>query len=150
MKKLIGLTLLLSLSMNSTHVLSETRMQRNKPTMTCVLPSSGEIVARPYKQLRVFVTYYTNIDDELQGGQNDRRGVPLVNHYKPIAMPADVPYGSILDIDGLGEHTVVDTGGAIVWLNDTTCKVDMFIPNVSVDWIINNTENKWYDAKLYY
>lgn len=157
MKKLLWITLLLSLTSQQTLIVGEARLTRSqaikpvsKPTMTYTHPGGGELIARPYKYIRIFVTYYTNIDDELQGGQLDRRGVPLVSHHKPVAMPADVPYGSVLDIEGLGEHNVVDTGGAIVWLDENTCKVDMFIPNVTVDWIINNTENTWYDAKLYY
>lgn len=112
---------------------------------------SKEVVGKEFKDIKVKVTYYTNINDTLQGGLNDRRGVPLVSHGMPIvAMPSDVPYGSYLNIDGVGTFKVVDTGGAIKWIDDETCKVDVFIPNVSYDWIINNTENFTATARLYY
>ncbi|WP_125154856.1 hypothetical protein [Clostridium rectalis] len=70
---------------------------------------------------------------------------------KVCAMPKEISYGSILHIDGMGSHKVVDSGGAIRWLNEnkTECKVDIFIPNVSERWIINNTENRIVDAVLY-
>lgn len=103
-----------------------------------------------YKDITVYITYYTNIDDELQGGHNDRKGVPLIAHSENvIAMPSNVPYGSYLDIEGMGEYKVVDTGGAIVWLDDNTCKVDVFIPDVSYEWIYTNTENEVRKARLY-
>lgn len=112
---------------------------------------SKEKVGKKYKDINVHITYYTNIDDALQGGHNDRKGVPLVSHNEPIvAMPADVPYGSYLEIDGVDTYKVVDTGGAIQWTDSKTCNVDVFIPNVSYDWIIQNTDNFTATARLYY
>lgn len=104
-----------------------------------------------YKDIIVDITYYTNYDDEMQGGQNDRTGVPLKSHEaNVIAMPADVPYGSYINIEGMGEFKVVDTGGAIVWLDENTCKVDVFVPDVEVDWLIKNTEREKRSARLYF
>lgn len=104
-----------------------------------------------YKDIVVDITYYTNYDDAMQGGQNDRRGVPLTSHEENvIALPADVPYGSYINIDGMGEFKVVDTGGAIVWLDENTCKVDVFVPNVEVSWLINNTVREQRTARLYF
>lgn len=104
-----------------------------------------------YKDIIVDITYYTNYDDEMQGGQNDRRGVPLASYEEAvIALPADVPYGSYINIDGMGEFKVVDTGGAIVWLDDETCKVDVFVPNVEVEYLINNTTREKRSARLYF
>lgn len=112
---------------------------------------SKEKVGKRYKDITVKVTYYTNIDDALQGGLNDRIGVPLTSHSMPvIAMPSDVPYGSYLEIQDVGTFKVVDTGGAIKWLDSNTCKVDIFVPNVSYDWLINNTQNYTATARLYY
>lgn len=103
-----------------------------------------------YKDITVYITYYTNINDSLQGGHNDRIGVPLKDHGENvIAMPEDVPYGSYLDIEDMGEFKVVDTGEAIVWLDDSTCKVDVFIPDVDYEWIYTNTENTVKKARLY-
>lgn len=112
---------------------------------------SKEKVGKRFEDIIIHVTYYTNIDNTLQGGKNDRRGKPLTSHSMPVvAMPSDVPYGSYLDIKDHGTFKVVDTGGAIKWIDENTCKVDVFIPNVSYDWLINNTENFTTTARLYY
>lgn len=104
-----------------------------------------------YKDIVVDITYYTNYDDEMQGGQNDRTGVPLKSHEgNVIAMPSDIPYGSYINIEGMGEFKVVDTGGAILWLDENTCKVDVFVPDVEVDWLICNTEREKRSARLYF
>lgn len=111
------------------------------------LSSIGQV-----KSIKVHVTYYTNINNTLQGGQLDKRGKDLTAHnMKVCAMPKDISYGSILNIEGMGNYKVVDSGGAIQWLNEnkTECKVDVFIPNVSEQWIINNKENKIANATLY-
>lgn len=107
------------------------------------------------KEVLCHVTYYTNINDRLQGGHTDKKGNYLVSHDEPIiALPRDIPYGSYLVFDEpvLGEtiYKNVDTGGAMVWLNDYEMKVDVFVPNVSLEWIINNLNNKTVSATLYY
>ncbi len=107
------------------------------------------------KEVLCHVTYYTNSDDRLQGGHTDKKGNYLVSHDEPIvALPRDIPYGSYLVFDEpiLGEtiYKNVDTGGAIIWLNDYEMKVDVFVPNVSLGFIINNLNNKTVSATLYY
>lgn len=107
------------------------------------------------KEVLCHVTYYTNINDSLQGGNKDKKGNNLVSHDESIiALPRDVPYGSYLIFDEpvLGEtiYKNVDTGGAIVWFNDYEMKVDVFVPNVTLEWIINNLHNKTVKATLYY
>lgn len=105
---------------------------------------------RKYKDIVVHITYYTNYNDMMQGGQNDRIGVPLKSHGEPIvAMPSDIPYGSYIDIEGMGNFKVVDTGGAIVWLDENTCKVDVFVPDVDPSWLVYNTVKESKKAKLY-
>jgi len=101
------------------------------------------------KRVKFHITYYCNLDNSLQGGLNDKKGIPLTNYnYPVIALPSDVKYGSKATFDesinGSNEYTNVDTGGAIVWLNDehTECKADVFIANVSESWIMRNTENR--------
>ena len=107
------------------------------------------------KEVLCHVTYYTNINDSLQGGNKDKKGNNLVSHDESIiALPRDVPYGSYLIFDepvlGKTIYKNVDTGGAIVWLNDYEMKVDVFVPNVTLEWIINNLHNKTVKATLYY
>ena len=107
------------------------------------------------KEVLCHVTYYTNSEDSLQGGHKDKKGKELTSHEEPIiALPKDVSYGSYLIFDEpvLGEtiYKNVDAGGAIVWINDYEMKVDVFVPNVSYDWIINNLHNKIITATLYY
>lgn len=107
------------------------------------------------KEVLCHVTYYTNINNSLQGGNKDKKGNNLVSHDESIiALPRDVPYGSYLIFDEpVLDETIyknVDTGEAIVWLNDYEMKVDVFVPNVSLEWIINNLHNKTVKATLYY
>lgn len=105
------------------------------------------------KEVTCYITYYTNLNTRLQGGQYDKKGKRLTSHGgKVVACPSDIPYGSYLSLDGMGSYKVVDTGGAIKWLdsNKTKMKVDVFIPNVTVDWIIRNTNNKVVKGCIYY
>lgn len=106
------------------------------------------------REVLCHVTYYTNINDNLQGGHKDKKGNHLTSHEEPvIALPSNIPYGSYIIFDEpiLGEtiYKNVDTGGAIVWLNDYEMKVDVFVPNVSLEWIVNNLHNKTVKATLY-
>ena len=106
------------------------------------------------KEVLCHITYYTNINDNLQGGHKDKKGNHLTSHGEPIiALPSDIPYGSYIIFDEpiLGEtiYKNVDTGGAIVLLNDYEMKVDVFVPNVSLEWIVNNLHNKTVKATLY-
>lgn len=107
------------------------------------------------KEVLCHVTYYTNINDNLQGGHKDKKGNHLTSHEEPvIALPSNIPYGSYIVFDEpvLGEtiYKNVDTGGAIVWLNNCEMNVDIFVPNVSLEWIITNLHNKTVKATLYY
>ncbi|GAB6170403.1 hypothetical protein JCM1393_28630 [Clostridium carnis] len=129
-------------------------IKSKNPRVITEMSSNVKIIKKEqkknYKDLTVYITYYTNFDDLLQGGQNDRRGVPLKSHgEKIIAMPQDVPYGSYIDIEDMGKFKVVDTGGAIVWLDENTCKVDIFVPDVDYQWLCNNTVKEIKQAKLY-
>lgn len=104
-----------------------------------------------YKAVDVTIktTYYTNINNAMQGGQYDKRGKLLTSYKEPIvAVPKDIPYGSYLKINGT-MYKCVDTGGAIVWLKDGTMRVDIFVPNVSEGWIVRNKKNETLNAKLY-
>lgn len=108
------------------------------------------------KKITCYVTYYTNLNNSLQGGSLDKKGISILSHKEPvIAAPSDVKYGSIIifneKVNNNKTYKVVDTGGAIRWLDDThtVMKVDVFVPNVSERWIIKNLENKKVDAVLY-
>lgn len=111
---------------------------------------SGEV-----REVECHITYYTNINNSLQGGYYDKKGILLTNHQEPIcALPSNIPYGSYLildeNINGVNKFKNVDTGNAITYLNDNTIKVDIFIPNVSEEWIINHLKNKIIKGKIYY
>lgn len=100
-------------------------------------------------EIKVRISFYTNEDNALEGGQLDKKGKLLVEHDYPIvAMPADVPYGSILVIKGI-PFTVVDTGGAMKWTGENECNIDVFIPNKSSEWLNEHTGVFYSDAKLY-
>lgn len=111
---------------------------------------SGEV-----KDVTCYITYYTNINNKLQGGQYDKKGKLLTSHQEKIcALPSSVPYGSYLVLDeqvnGSNIFKNVDTGGSIKFLGGDKVKVDIFIPNVSEQYIINNYENKVVKGKIYY
>lgn len=126
---------------------------KNAQLKKAKLSRGGDLSSiRQVKSIKVYVTYYTNANNNLEGGQLDKKGKSLTSHnMKVCAMPKDVSYGSILNIDGMGNYKVVDSGGAIQWLNEekTECKVDVFVPNVTGQWLINNKENKIANATLY-
>lgn len=109
-----------------------------------------------FKEVTCKITYYYADNNSLQGGYNDKKGVPLLSHTEPVcAMPKDVPYGSYLILDetvmGSVKWKNVDTGGAIKWLNEDTLVVDIFVPQAtSYQWLINNTQNKTIKGKIYY
>lgn len=119
--------------------------------------SKIEINAPRKQRIKFHVTYYTNKNNRLQGGQLDKKSKPLTSHNFPVlALPKDVPYGvKVLfeeEVNGSREYINVDTGGAIKWLNKekTECKVDIFIPNVSEKWLMNNADNKIVDGWIVY
>lgn len=109
-----------------------------------------EHVTKPEpRKIDVRISFYTNEDNELEGGQYDKIGNLLTEHdYPIIAMPSDVPYGSILVIKGI-PFTVVDTGGAMEWTGQDKCNIDVFIPNKTSGWLNKNTGVLYSEAYLY-
>ena len=45
-----------------------------------------------------------------------------------IATPSDIPFGTIVEIEGMGTFKVLDRGGAIRRINGNTIKVDVWCP----------------------
>ena len=52
------------------------------------------------------------------------------DYYIPIATPSDIPFGTKLYVEGLGNCISVDRGSAIKWKNGKMI-IDVFIPNTS-------------------
>lgn len=112
------------------------------------------------KEVTCLITYYYADTNTLQGGLNDKRGIPLDNYNQPVcALPSNIPYGSRLILDEpivydtslntSTEFTNVDTGGAITWINDNTCKVDIFVSGCSdLSWIESNLQNKTVKGRI--
>lgn len=102
------------------------------------------------------VTFYYADSTILQGGYNDKKGIPLNSHDEPIvALPSDVTYGSYIEFDkeirGYTRYKCVDAGGAIRWLDDNTIVVDVFVPEASsYNELINMVENTTTTATIYY
>lgn len=106
------------------------------------------------KRVKCKITYYCNFNDAMEGGQHDKKGKLLTSHHEPVvALPKNVPYGSYLILDknvnGNNIYKCVDSGGAIKWLDENTMKVDVFIPNVTPQWIEQNLENKIIEGYLF-
>lgn len=101
------------------------------------------------RKINVRISFYTNQDNALEGGQYDKQGGLLLDYDYPIvAMPADVPYGSKLVIKGI-IFTVVDTGSAMKWTGENECNVDVFIPNKTTEWLNEHTGVFYSEAELY-
>ena len=102
------------------------------------------------------VTFYYADSNKLQGGFNDKKGVPLKSHNEPIvALPSDVPYGSYIEFDtairGYTRYKCIDTVRAIKWLDSNTIVVDVFVPEAgSYNELINMVENTTTTATIYY
>lgn len=95
------------------------------------------------------LSFYTNSNSKLEGGQYDKRGKLLVSHNMNIcAAPSNIPYGSFIELNGMGVYKVVDTGGAIKWLNNNTMKVDIFVPNATNKYL-NQLGIKKATGKIY-
>lgn len=108
------------------------------------------------KEVTCKITFYYADNNSLQGGHNDKKGIPLRSHSEPIvALPSDISYGSYIEFDeairGYTMYKNVDTGGAIKWLSDDTLVVDVFVPEAtSYEWLINNVENTTITGRIYY
>lgn len=104
-----------------------------------------------YNRINVTIdgSWYTNADTELEGGKYDKRGKLLTSHNMPIcAVPKDIPYGSLLEYDGV-MYLCCDTGGSIIWKNNGDMKVDFFYPDVTSSWLENNLKPRKGNAILY-
>ena len=71
------------------------------------------------------------------------------------AAPDDIPYGSVMVLDhpvnGSNEYKIVDTGGAIRWVDSETCRIDIFVPEAKcVKDITSKYTNKIVTGKIYY
>lgn len=101
------------------------------------------------RKLKVHCSFYTDADNSLEGGKLDIKGKKLSDFdYPVVAMPKDIPYGSIIEIKGV-PYTVVDTGDAITWVGDDECNVDIFIPGKSSEWLEKYTGVFDANATLY-
>lgn len=107
--------------------------------------------AGTYRILEVncIVSYYTNQNNSLEGGSNDCKGKPLVSHdMNVVAAPSNIPYGSFVELEGMGIYKVVDRGGAIKWINNNTMKIDVFVPNATTPQL-NKLGVKKTSGKIY-
>ncbi|HID0768039.1 TPA: hypothetical protein ACXDAZ_002568 [Clostridium botulinum] len=94
----------------------------------------------------VKVTYYSNTYSDCGKvdsiGANNRR-----LSRGDCALPQEFPFGTKLYIEGLGIVENQDRGGAIHFIGNNTFVVDIFIPDVS-DEYISNLGVKWTKAKV--
>lgn len=108
------------------------------------------------KRVKFIITYYYADSTPLQGGYLDRYGKELLSYDIPIcAAPDDIPYGSVMVLDhpvnGSNEYKIVDTGGAIRWVDSETCRIDIFVPEAKcIKDITSKYTNKIVTGKIYY
>lgn len=88
------------------------------------------------------ISYYSNTYSDCNRIDGlSASGKYLRESYIWCAAPSDVPFGTVLNISGLGTLTVVDRGSAIKWVTDNSgkkiMKLDVFIYNASNRFIRN-------------
>ena len=86
------------------------------------------------------VTFYTNNKQSCGNSKGiSANGTNLLkytlnrgntDYYIPIAAPKNIPFGTRLYVENLGNCIVVDRGSAIKWKNDKMI-IDVFIPNTT-------------------
>ncbi|MDF2881322.1 MAG: hypothetical protein K0R54_1879 [Clostridiaceae bacterium] len=84
--------------------------------------------------INVIVSYYTNNISDC----NKTDGIGA-NNLKlsrgNIAMPKEYPFGTKLYLENMGVFVNQDIGGAIKRINNNTIKIDMYIPDVSEEYL---------------
>jgi hypothetical protein len=148
-----------SIALENARIEAEKAEQEKVTSTTNMIASRGGDMNNFTQTRRVefHLSYYTNQNSRMEGGQYDKQGKRLTSHDMPVvALPKDVPYGSIVIFDEaiLGDtcYTNVDAGGRIIWLNSskTKCKVDVFVPNASAKDLVTKYENKVIYGWIYY
>lgn len=100
-------------------------------------------------EINCIVSYYTNSNSRLEGGKYDKKGNLLTSHNMNVcATPSNIPYGSFVELNGMGVYKVVDTGRAIRWTKDGSMKVDVFVPNATNEYL-NKLGVKKVTGKIY-
>lgn len=96
------------------------------------LEQAQEEKEKDYQDVTLTISFYTALESENGKGRanmNAIGGTLMAN--QSIAMPRDIPFGSILEIEGYGKRVCDDRGSKkyIRWLNDekTHMKVDLYI-----------------------
>lgn len=117
-----------------------------------------------YKDVTLTITFYTSLESENGKGRANMNAIggKLVANQS-IAAPRDIPFGSVLEIEGYGNRIVDDRGSKkyIKWLNSekTHMKVDLYVARNSGEtdsqyWqrvnnmgVIKNVKAKLYIGK---
>jgi len=87
---------------------------------------------KDYQDVTLTISFYTALESENGKGRANMNAIggKLVANQS-IAVPRDIPFGSILEIEGYGKRVCDDRGSKkyIKWLNDekTHMKVDLYI-----------------------
>lgn len=98
------------------------------------VPQSNPVVETKqevkYKEINIIATAYTSSDEDC--GKND--GITASGYMANsgvIALPKDMKFGTVLEIEGLGKKVGLDRGGAIVRIDGNTIKVDVWFPTAN-------------------
>lgn len=82
--------------------------------------------------ITVKVSYYTNSASDCQKTDGiSASGKNLNNGGNYIAAPGNIPFGTRLNIQGIGVYEVVDRGGAIINDSNGVMHLDVFVPGAS-------------------
>lgn len=87
-------------------------------------------ITNDIKYFDVIVTYYTNNYESC--GKTDGIGANNKKlNYGHIALPKEFPFGTKINLEGMGTFECQDRGGAIKRIDENTIVVDVYIPNAT-------------------
>lgn len=81
------------------------------------------------REITIICSFYTSLAGE-NGGYAGRTADNGYLKATSIAAPKDVPFGTIIEIDGYGEKIVDDRGSSkhIRWVDTDTLRADVYVP----------------------
>lgn len=108
--------------------------------LTATIPERTIVKAEEKQWIDIEVTYYTNNYESCGNSMGiSKNGTNLLkytlnrgndNYYIPIAAPYNIPFGTKLYVEGVGNCIVLDRGSAIKWEGNKMI-IDVFIPNTT-------------------
>jgi 3D (Asp-Asp-Asp) domain-containing protein len=101
----------------------------NNPKILTYKTKPKAITVKNYKEVNIVATFYG--DDAYQnGGYKGLTASGKRLSRGMVATPTDIPMGTKIEIEGMGDFVVEDRGSSkyIHWINEYTVRIDIFVP----------------------